>query len=314
MKKRMFMGGLLGASLANMVPPLRAQTRPVIQLVVPFAAGGLADSLARLLASTMQRLGKQTLVVVNRPGASGAVAAGALIRSRPDEAIFLLSGISQVLQPLIAKPHSSVAEVFDGLRYMHLLCHQDSFMVVSSKSNDFFAYHRKRMTDLNLGSLGVGSVGHLMGVTLAREADLKHVHIPYNGSPGIIQGLLSGEIHYAFMAYENFKSLLLPGGLVPLAVASEKSSVSLPNVPTAPSLGFKSVNRGTWFALSHAAHADAAVVASFFADMEDVLKDQRLLTGMSEMGLIHSVQSGEKLKKFIASEQSYWSKRISEVL
>jgi tripartite-type tricarboxylate transporter receptor subunit TctC len=314
MKKREFMGGLLGAGLTSIVPQLRAQTSPVVQLVVPFAAGGLADSLARLLASTMQRLSNQAVVVVNRTGASGIVAAGALMRSRPDEAVFMLSGTSQLLQPLVAQHQSSVRDVFEGLRHAYLLCHQDSFLVVSRASTDLFNLNRKRDSAANLGSLGIGSAGHLLGASLAREANMAHVHVPYNGSPAITQGLLSGDINYAFMAYENFRSHIATGGIVPLAVASDKRSTLLPNVPTVTSLGFKSVNRGTWFALTHSANADERMLSSIFADMKNVLTDKLFLSGMTEMGLTPNVLSGEKLKNFMASDQSYWAERIAKVL
>jgi tripartite-type tricarboxylate transporter receptor subunit TctC len=314
MKKREFMGGLLGVGLTSVVPQLRAQKIPVVQLIVPFSAGGLADSVARLLASTMQRLSNQTVVVVNRAGASGIVAAGTLMRSRPDEAVFMLSGTSQLLQPLVAQHQSSVRDVFEGLRHSYLLCQQDSFWVVSRASTDFFNLNRNRDSVANLGSLGIGSAGHLLGASLAREANMTHVHVPYNGSPALAQGLLSGNIDYAFMAYENFRSHIVSGGIVPMAVASEKKSALLPNVPTVTSLGFKSVNRGTWLALTHSANADERMLSSIFADMKNVFTDKHFLSGITEMGLTPNFLSGEKLKNFIASDQSYWAERIAKVM
>ncbi len=319
MKKRDFMGGVLGAGLAGMLPQLKAQTRPVVQLVVPFAAGGVYDIFARLLASTLQRLGKQTVVVVNRPGAGGIVAAGAVVRSRPDEAIFMLTSNAQLMQPMLASATQSIKDTFSSLRYACVLGQQDSFWLVPGASGirtaaDFSAKYRNKPMALNMGSQGAGSVGHLLGAALAHEWQLDTVHVPYNGSPAIARGLLSGDIDYAFMNYENFRAHLPTDAIVPLAVASDQRSTVLPSVPSASSLGLKSINHGVWFAMTHAAHADYAVVNGFVSDTAEALMDRTFLDKATEMGLRVNMQSGEKMQKFMSAERQYWSKMIANYL
>lgn len=319
MKKREFMGSLLGAGLTSIVPQLRAQTSPVVQLVVPFAAGGLADSLARLLASTMQRLSNQTVVVVNRVGASGIVAAGTLMRSRPDEAVFMLTSNAQLMQPMLPSATQSIKDTFSSLRYASILCQLDSFWLVPGASGirtaaEFSAKYRNKPIALNMGSQGAGSVGHLLGAALAHEWQFEAVHVPYNGSPAITRGLLSGDIDYAFMNYLDFRAHMGTDAIVPLAVASDQRSNTLPSLPTAPSLGLKSINNGVWFALTHAVHAETAVVTDFQVGLGSALMDRTFLEKTKEMGLRMNVQSGEKMQKFIVEERKYWSKMISNFL
>jgi len=319
MNKREFLGGIVGASLVTAVPRLSAQTRAVVQLVVPFQAGGLADSLARLLALNLQNLRQRSVVVINRPGASGIVAVSSVMRSRPDEASFLLTSNAQLMQPLLADATASVKEVFDGLRYAGILCELDSFMLVPGTAGvktaaEFLAKNRSSKKVLNMGSQGTGSTGHLLGAALAHEWKLDMVHVPYNGSPAITRGLLSGDIDYAFMNYLNFQSHITTGAVVPLAVASDRRSNVLPSVPTAVSVGLKSINRGVWFAMTHASHIEPMVVSDFMADISAVMIDPRFREKAAEMGLSIHYKKGEAAQNFIDLERQFWSKMIRDFL
>lgn len=319
MKKREFLGRIVGASLVAAVPRLSAQTRPVVQLVVPFQAGGLADSLARLLALYLQNLRQRSVVVLNRPGASGIVAASSVMRARPDEASFMLTSNAQLMQPLLADASASVKEIFDGLRYAGILCELDSFLLVPGAAGiktaaEFLAKNRSSKRALNMGSQGNGSTGHLLGAALAHEWKLDMVHVPYNGSPAITRGLLSGDVDYAFMNYLNFQSHLATGAIVPLAVASDRRSKVLPAVPTAVSVGLKSINHGVWFAMTHASHIEPMILSDFMTDLSAVMLDARFLEKAAEMGLTIRYKKGEAAHKFIDDERQYWSKMIGNFL
>lgn len=316
MKKRDLLQGIIGAGLISQVPLTISKTLSNVQLIVPFSAGGLADNFARVLASAIERKGRYNIIVSNRPGATGMLAAGTALRSRPDELTFVLTATGQLIQPMLTADNSLSREIFNGLRHVYLLCQQDSFMVVSGNSNirSLSEFKNKyNSNSLNLGSLGVGSVGHLLGTSLALELDLKAVHIPYNGSPAIIQGLMSGDVAYAFMAHDNFRSHVKSNAIIPIAVASDKISPLLPYVPTAKSQGVKSVDHGTWFALAHGKQMNEELLTDFFNDFHEVLIDPILLTAMKGMGLKSNFKKNKELDEFINNEISFWRNRIAEI-
>lgn len=316
MKKRDLIRGIIGTGLITQVPLTVSKSSSIAQFIVPYSAGGLADTFARLLASAIERRGRYTIVVTNRPGATGMVAAGTVLRSRSDEVAFVLTATGQLIQPLLTTESSLSRETFIGLRHAYLLCQQDSFMVVSGYSNirNLIDFKYKYDSILpNLGTLGVGSVGHLLGTSLALALDLKNVHIPYNSSAAIIQGLMSGDISYAFMAYDNLHSYIKSNTLLPIAVAAGKSSPLLPHVPTAKSQGVKSVDRGTWFALAHGKQMNEELVFEFFKDFNEVLNDPILLAGMKMMGLKADFRKDKELSDFMENEITFWKKRIAEI-
>jgi tripartite-type tricarboxylate transporter receptor subunit TctC len=318
MEKRNFLQGIIAAGMTSQVPWAVSKSIDNVQLIVPFSAGGLADTFARMIAAAIERRGRYNIVVTNRPGATGMVAAAAALRSRSDELVFVLTATGQLIQPMLTTENSLSKETLNGLSHAYLLCQQDSFMVVSGNANirnlaDFRAKFKKELISPNLGSLGVGSVGHLLGTSLAKGLDLKTVHIPYNGSAGIIQGLMSGDLHYAFMAYDNLRSHVNSNALVPIAVSSDSVSALFPHVPTVKSQGIKFVDRGTWFALAHGKQMNEEILSIFIKDFSDVLIDPIFLMGMKGIGLKPDFKKGKELDDFLSSEISFWRNRITEI-
>lgn len=308
----------LAATLLPAPAPAQAIPRQALQLIVPFAAGGVADVLARWLADAWSRKRGQQVVVVNRPGAAGTIAAAALARSRPEEAALMLTSQSVLVQTLLTSTPAAAREMLAAMRYASLVALQDSFLVVAAKSGlrslgELQARHGDGRQAAAFASLGVGSLGHVLGTTLARELGIDVVHVPYNGSPPILQALLSADIDFAFMAYENFRTQLAAGAVTPLVVAADRASHMLPAVPGAPSLGLKSLNRGTWFAIAHAAHAEPAFVARTTEDIASILSDPQVAKGISDLGLQPNPRTGDALQQHLASERAYWTRRMAEL-
>lgn len=319
MKKRAFLKQLLGSGMMMNAPFSFAKNKLLVQLIVPFAPGGLADILARLLATAVQKRGQYNMVVVNRPGATGMVALNALMRTRPDEMALMLTSTGQLIQSLISGKQKDSHNILANLRYGYLLGHQDGFMVVPEQLkihtlSDFELTFKNKSVLPNLGTLGIGSVGHLQGVTLASALNLLPIHVPYNSSTGIVQGFLSGDIHYAFMAFENFKTQMNANLIVPVAVAASKTSPLLPHVPTFNSLGVKSVNRGTWFALAYGKHMQSDLVGEFYENFKDIFLEEDVLTDIRNMGISPDFKKKETLDQFITSEIAYWKARLTGIV
>lgn len=318
MRRRLTAGAALAMFAAAL--PARAQMVPrhAVQLIVPFAPGGVADTLARWLADAWSRKRGQPVVVINRPGAGGTIAAGALVRTRPEETALMLTSQSVLVQTLLTSTPVAAREMLAAMRYASLVALQDSFLVVAAKSGlrslgEFQARHGDGRHAAAFASLGVGSLGHVLGTTFARDLRIDVVHVPYNGSPPILQALLSGDVDFAFMAYENFRTQLAAGALAPLMVAADRASHMLPAVPGAPSLGLKSLNRGTWFAIAHAAHAEPAFVARATEEIVSILSDPLVAKGISDMGLQPSPRTGDALHQHLAAERGYWTRRMAEL-
>jgi tripartite-type tricarboxylate transporter receptor subunit TctC len=266
----------------------------------------------------MNRIGNYNFIVVNRPGAGGIVAASALARSRPDELTLMLAVTAQLIQPLQPAATSTVREAYAGVRYAMLIGGQDSYLVVSGASGirgveDLREAHRARGSALAFGSLGVGSAGHLQGIAVARDLGIDAIHVPYNGSAAVLQGILNGDIHYALLAHESFRARLSGDVVRPLAVASTERSVALPAIPTAPSLGLPSIDRGTWFALTHAAQSEPAGVARFVEDLAVIYSEPDRLRPILDLGVQPRMLTGPRLEQFLAEERRYWSRRLEDL-
>ena len=233
-----------------------AQTYPSkpVRLVVPFAAGGAVDVLARLLASKLTESIGQTLVVENRPGAGGNIAADAVAKAPPDGYTILQNTNGQAISPALYRnlPFDAVKDFAPVTQ----LVASNLVLVASPKTGiaslaQLIALGKAKPGSLSYGSSGVGNPLHLTMEMLKRAAGIDVVAVPYRGDAQINAALIAGEVEIAVVPLATARALIEAGQLRALAVTAPRRSDTLPDVPTVAEAGipgFASTSWQGWFA------------------------------------------------------------------
>jgi tripartite-type tricarboxylate transporter receptor subunit TctC len=262
------LGAAAGTALARpaVAQPQTPAVRGVARVIVGFAAGGSADTLARLLAERLRASGyAQTVIVENRVGAAGRLAVEALKGARPDGATILLTPSSM----LVIFPHlyrrSLRYDPFEDLVAASPAGEFHFGMGVGPKAGmaaniaDFLAWGRSQQ-DLPYGSAAAGSALHFLGVQFAKATGLPMTHVPYRGSAPAVQDLIAGQTAASFHPMVD----LVPqhkGGLIRIAaVSSEQRLPRLPDVPTFAEQGYPQLTGSEWFGLFLPARTPPAIV------------------------------------------------------
>lgn len=242
--------GLLAAPLAlPFIGAARAQsgwqpTRP-IQLIVGFAPGGGSDIIARTIAEAAAPLFPQPLVVVNRPGAGGAIAAEFVSRAAPDGHTLLIAGGSESTslpahRDLPYDPKRSFTSVIRLTRNAHFICARGKGGRFTSMQQVIEAA-KARPEALTHGSAGVGSLSHSIFIMLGRATGSELLHVPYTGGGPQQQALLAGQVDLVVQASDELRGLAASGDILPLACASAQRMPAYPQVPTLRELGVELV-------------------------------------------------------------------------
>ncbi|NKC33123.1 Bug family tripartite tricarboxylate transporter substrate binding protein [Falsiroseomonas selenitidurans] len=238
--------GLLAATLAlPFVGTARAQpgwqpSRP-IQLIVGFAPGGGSDIIARTIAEAAAPLFPQPLVVVNRPGAGGAIAAEFVSRAAPDGHTLLIAGGSESTslpahRDLPYDPKRSFTAVIRLTRNAHFICARGKGGRFTSMQQVIEAA-KARPEAVTHGSSGVGTLSHSIFIMLGRATGTELLHVPYTGGGPQQQALLAGQVDLVVQASDELRGLAASGDIVPLACASAQRMPAYPQVPTLRELG-----------------------------------------------------------------------------
>lgn len=246
--------GALGALGAGFSVPVLAQadfpSRPV-RMLVPFSAGGSPDLLARLIA---QQLGKQlgqSVVVENRLGANGIIAAGAVANAAPDGYTLLVTTGSQAINPSIynSLPYDTVKDfapisLFTVAPALTLVINADSPLTTFE---EFLAKAREPNGDISFGSPGVGNTLHLAGELLNATAGTHMLHVPYKGAAPALNAVMGGEVTACFLSTAA-ATLAVQGGRVrPIAVTSAERIEAFPDVPAMAEKGVENMDyNGGW--------------------------------------------------------------------
>ena len=234
-----------------------------IRMVVPYAPGGSADTLGRLIARHLQEAFKQTVVAENKGGAGGIIGSREVAKAVPDGYTLVVSGIgSHVIAP-VDTPGS-----FDPMKdftHVGLLAGPPLGMVVNAELpvhdvKGFIAYVQANPKGLSWGSPGQGTHGHLTGELFRQANKLNMVHISYKGAGPAVADLLGNQIPAAFMTLSSSNAHVDTGRLRLLAVSSAKRVAAYPLVPTLAELGFSQLTGTTWFSISGPAGMPTAVV------------------------------------------------------
>jgi tripartite-type tricarboxylate transporter receptor subunit TctC len=284
---------LIAAVLTGLVclcPPARAQDHypsRLITVIAPITAGTTIDILARLYADRLSKRFGQQVVVVNRPGAGGLIAAQAVASSPPDgyTLIFVNSGHT-ILGALNKNLPFDPVRDFAGVS---LVGEAPTIVTVPpaldvSNLKEFVARAKARPGTINYGSAGIGTATHLAGAYFALKTDTDLVHIPYTVSATIIADMLGGRIQASFVPAAFVLPLLQDGRLRALAVSAREPVTDPIRIPTALSQGIDYQN-ATWYGVLAPAKTPKAVLQSLSQAISEVGKDPELQAKIRAQGI-----------------------------
>ena len=233
----------LGLLAAATVPAWAQQdwtpTQP-ITILVGFAPGGSADQIARQLSFAAKNIIPVPVLVVNRAGAAGAIAAQAVAEARPDGYTLFVGGGSETtsvghFKPLAYDPRKSFTPVIKVSRAPSILAVRADSKFADMKA--LLAEAKLGPEKVSYGSTGEGGIFHATGLVLEKQAGIKLLHVPYKGAADSMNALLGGQVDSAFGAYEEMKAMIDAGRVRPLALFSRTRLPALPNVPTMTEIG-----------------------------------------------------------------------------
>ncbi|MFO1080648.1 MAG: tripartite tricarboxylate transporter substrate binding protein [Reyranellaceae bacterium] len=243
---------LAGAAAVAAARPSHADDFPSrpITVVVPFAAGGAMDVVARIVGREVSEQLGQPVVIDNRGGAAGLIAAAAVARAEPDGHMLLLGSAAQVTIPPWINPGLTFDPPLDLVPVAHLV-DTPMVMIVSAGSemhslDDFITAARAHRGGLNYASTGVGTISHLVMESLKLAADIEVVHVPYRGAAPALNDLQAGRVQAMFTSTASAAPLVAGGRLRPLAVTTSRRSPLLPEVPTMAEAGWPAAEVIVW--------------------------------------------------------------------
>lgn len=284
-------------------------SRP-ITLIIPVAAGGTTDIAGRALANQLKEELGQTVVVENRPGASGGIANAYVARAKPDGYTLVLSyegfhtGNPVLMDNLTWDPVKDFTPIAEVIRGPHL-------MLVPADSpaktlQEFIDLAKQKPGEMNFASSGVGSIQHLGGELFQLKTGTEMVHIPYGGAAPAMQDLLAGRINMFITTPPTAMAHLDAGTLRALAITSNQRHPKLPNIPTTAEAGLPEFQLEAWFSVFGPANMPEPVVAKLAAAMEKVITSDTFKEQMSAQGSNASYRSPDELGQIVKDDLAKW--------
>ena len=297
---------LLAALIAATFPAARAQDYPSrpVEMIVPFAAGGGSELLARLISDGLgKRLG-QPFVVLNRPGANTNLGTLSAVRSKPDGYTLLIASVGLAANPSLYKKLAFEPQV--DLEPITLIANSPTVLAVPpalpvNTLLEFIAYAKARPGDLNYGSYGVGSGPHLATELFQSKTGIKMVHVPYGGGGPAAVGAMTNQVQALFSSVLPVLGMIRAGTLKAIAIASDRRSELLPEVPTFAEGGLD-YRTGTWFGLLAPARTPAAIIDLLHGNTVAVLQDPSVRARIIEQGAEVAASTPGEFRAFVKDE------------
>jgi tripartite-type tricarboxylate transporter receptor subunit TctC len=302
--------GLASAGLTTAVHAQAQWPSKPIRFVVPYPPGGPLDTMARLLAEKVKASLGQPVVVENKPGAGGNIGVDLIAKAQPDGYSLVMGAVAtHAINPwLFSKipydavkdfaPVALVASVPNVLVVNQEFAEKNKIRTLA----DLVAYAQANPGKLNYGSGGAGSAGHLAGELLGARAQIKIVHIPYQGAAPAKLALLSGQSDFMFDNLASAAPLIKENKVVALAVTTSARAQMLPEVPTVEQSGIKPFDIGTWFGVFTTAGTPAAVLAQLHTAYAQALADPDVAKRLAEMGSNAKALSSAEFAEMVRQE------------
>ncbi len=308
---------LLGLIFLPLLAFGQAYPSKPVRLIVGFPAGGPADIFGRALAHGMASELGQPVVVENIAGVGGVLGVDRVAKSAPDGYTLCINSAS----PLVIAPYSLTKIPYDvkkDFAFVTLVVRVPEVVAVhpsvpAGTLADLISYARANPGKVNFGSAGSGSITHLAGELLKAEAKVDLVHVPYKGAAPAVNDLLGGQVQMGIFDVPVLLAHIRSGKLKALAITSATRAPSLPEVPTTGELNYPNVNSDNWYGLIMAAATPADIQRRVHSAAVAALKSKAVEEQFSKVGGIASPGSPQEYAKFIASEQTKWSKIVQAI-
>ncbi|SOE46579.1 Tricarboxylate transport protein TctC [plant metagenome] len=316
--QRLLAACLGAATLATV--PLAAQaadkwpTKP-LRLIIPFAAGGNTDVVARLIAPHIEKAVGQTVVVENRPGAAGNIAAEFVAKADADGYTFLMGTVgTQAINYSIYKDIRFKAADFAPVTLVasvpNVLVVTPSMPVKSVK--ELIEYGRKNPGKLSFASSGAGSSIHLSGEMFKSREKIDMVHVPYKGSALAVTDLIGGQVNLMFDNLPTSLPHIQTGKLRALAVTSAQRSTNLPDVPTMAEAGVPNFEAGSWFGVLAPRKTSPDIIARIDDAIQKAMAQPEMQKRVVELGAVPMVKGPKDFDAFIGTEIEKWKAVVKD--
>ena len=293
-----------------------AQTWPSrpITVVVPYAAGGPVDTVARIVTARMSETLGQAIIIENVPGAGGLSGSARVAKAAPDGYTLLLSGsatLSQVPNLYKKMPYNPLTD------FEHVVMHSDSARILITRPNfpastlaEFIAYSKANQTSMQYGSAGAGSGLHICAVLLNGAMGTTMTHVPYRGSALAVQDLIAGRIDFMCDQISTALPQIQGHTVKAIAALGLDRAPGLEDLPTADEQGIKGLDCGSWGSFSAPKGTPAAIVQRLAKASNEAVETPAVRDRLKTLGVVvpgPERRTPEYLAKFVASELERWA-------
>lgn len=317
MQRRTFVTASAASAATLAFPSLMAQTLPngPIRIIVGFAPGGGTDILARVIGQKLGDMWKTQVIVENKAGASGTIAADYVAKQPGDGSTLLMAHInSQAITPALQKVNYDAARDFQpvvlvGVTPNLLICNENQ---PAKTVKDLVELCSANPGRVSFGSAGTGSAQHLALEMFMLAAKVKAIHVPYKGSGPMLTDLIGGNIQYSFDTMTAATPHVKSGKAIAIAQTRQQRVGAYANVPTMAESGFPGFEATTWYGLAGPAKMPLAMAKRMNEDVNKVMLMPDVMEKLAASGAQDGGGSTEKFGDFMRAEQIKWAKIIKD--
>jgi tripartite-type tricarboxylate transporter receptor subunit TctC len=287
-----------------------------IKLIVGFPPGGGSDAVARIMAINLSQMWGQQVIIDNRGGAAGTIAADLVAKAPNDGYTLGLAHVNAMsIIPALGQKMAYNAStdftpiVLLGITPNILIANVDA---PAKNVKDLIAYLKQNPGKVSFGSAGNGSTQHLAFELMMHTAGTQALHIPYKGSGPVLVDLMAGHITYAFETMGAATPHIQSGKVIPMAQTRTKRSAAYPNIPTMEQLGFAGFEATAWYGLMGPAKLDPKIVEKINADANTVLRKPEVQAKMAEIGAEDGGGTPAAFSNFINKDRNQWAKLVKD--
>lgn len=300
---------------ASMSASAQGYPDKLITIVVPFGPGGVADLTVRMVAQKMSTSMKQSIIVENRPGAGGIVAASTVSRAKPDGyTLLLISNGTAVSANLFKKlPYDTVKDFapISTLGYFDLALLVNNQLPVKSVS-ELIAYGKANPGQLSIGTINRGSTQNLAAELFASMAGIETLIVPYKGSPEVLTATMTGELNASVEILSPALPQIKAGKFRAIAVTSAKRFAGLPNVPTVAESGLPNYQATSWNALAAPAGTPRPIIDRLNKEINAAVSSPDVKSRLLALGIAAQGGTPESTKTLLANDIAKWGAVITK--